>query len=79
MDPKLYPEPETFDGLQFAKLRQSTDDPATKGKAQFVAVCIHSSVAPPFSFNDLPTVNKRGTVSFNSAPMCRHSWGISIS
>lgn len=37
MDPKLYPEPETFDGLRFAKLRETTDDPATKGKAQFVA------------------------------------------
>ncbi|KAI2463958.1 cytochrome P450 [Annulohypoxylon bovei var. microspora] len=37
MDPKLYPEPETFDGLRFVKLRQTTDDPATKGKAQFVA------------------------------------------
>ncbi|XXH01261.1 hypothetical protein Hte_007615 [Hypoxylon texense] len=37
MDPKLYPDPETFDGLRFAKLRQTTDDPATKGKAQFVA------------------------------------------
>ncbi|KAI0107962.1 cytochrome P450 [Hypoxylon sp. NC0597] len=37
MDPKLYPEPETFDGLRFTKLRQTTDDPAVKGKAQFVA------------------------------------------
>ncbi|KAI1206785.1 cytochrome P450 [Annulohypoxylon truncatum] len=37
MDPKLYPKPETFDGLRFAKLRQTTNDPATKGKAQFVA------------------------------------------
>ncbi|OTB06304.1 hypothetical protein M426DRAFT_115142 [Hypoxylon sp. CI-4A] len=37
MDPKLYPEPETFDGLRFAKLRKATDDPAIKGKAQFAA------------------------------------------
>ncbi|KAI0839477.1 cytochrome P450 [Hypoxylon sp. FL0890] len=37
MDPKLYPDPETFDGLRFAKLRETTHDPATKGKAQFVA------------------------------------------
>ncbi|KAI1409846.1 cytochrome P450 [Hypoxylon sp. FL1857] len=37
MDPKLYPNPETFDGLRFTKLRQTTDDPAVKGKAQFVA------------------------------------------
>ncbi|KAI2601918.1 cytochrome P450 [Hypoxylon sp. NC1633] len=37
MDPKLYPEPETFDGLRFTKLRELTDDPATKGKAQFAA------------------------------------------
>jgi ent-kaurene oxidase len=39
MDPKLYPEPETFDGLRFVKLRQTTNDLATKGKAQFIAVC----------------------------------------
>ncbi|KAI1091697.1 cytochrome P450 [Rostrohypoxylon terebratum] len=37
MDPKLYADPETFDPLRFVKLRQSTDDPAVKGKAQFVA------------------------------------------
>ncbi|KAJ2997262.1 hypothetical protein NUW58_g694 [Xylaria curta] len=37
MDPKLHPEPETFDGLRFAKLRQATDDPETKGKAQYAA------------------------------------------
>lgn len=37
MDPKLYPNPETFDGLRFAKLRQQTNDAAVRGKAQFVA------------------------------------------
>ncbi|KAI0537286.1 cytochrome P450 [Xylaria digitata] len=37
MDPKLFPDPNTFNGLRFAKIRQETDDPATKGKAQFVA------------------------------------------
>jgi len=37
MDPQLYPDPETFDGLRFAKLRKSSNNPAEKGKAQFVA------------------------------------------
>jgi cytochrome P450 len=35
MDPKLYPDPETYDGFRFAKLREQ--DPSMEGKAQFVA------------------------------------------
>ncbi|KAH8781070.1 putative cytochrome P450 [Diaporthe sp. PMI_573] len=37
MDPQLYPDPEKFDGLRFARLRKSSNNPAEKGKAQFVA------------------------------------------
>ncbi|KAI2621578.1 cytochrome P450 monooxygenase [Xylaria nigripes] len=35
MDPKLYPNPEKFDGFRFAKLRK--EDPSVEGKAQYVA------------------------------------------
>jgi cytochrome P450 len=35
MDPKIYPNPDKFDGFRFAKLRQ--EDPTMEGKAQYVA------------------------------------------
>jgi ent-kaurene oxidase len=57
MDPKLYPEPETFDGLRFARLRQTTDDPTTKGKAQFVSVRTFQNHLLP-SLDKLPRERK---------------------
>lgn len=39
MSSNFYPEPESFDSLRFAKLRESVADPALEGRAQFVAVC----------------------------------------
>ncbi|KAI1812287.1 cytochrome P450 monooxygenase [Poronia punctata] len=35
MDPKIYPNPEEFDGFRFANLRQ--DDPSMEGRGQYVA------------------------------------------
>lgn len=35
MDPKIYPNPDEFDGFRFAKLRQ--EDPSMEGKGQYVA------------------------------------------